>query len=387
MLKDWQIKFPNSFAPFPNLFTELDLEQQETLSQLLHLIEQAGVGLLNDDTVFHILNHASYLSELTCLITLISELKCMNKSMLNHLLTHHYLPDLQESIDVLSKHMMLTSDVVKFLFSIGSPQDCVGFMIRALQKGVGLTVILNYLSQNVTLEGLNRALTLFDLSGYSYTPEHFPTFSVIAKILANPLCQTIFDSRWRSFSDYTIISEPLNSTDADEIIKQLVDSVDEETKIRIFFDFFASFRPFPPSQRYIVDVNIGDKVTTALTNYCRLRIAAIASDESSLQVQKMIATLRQKGGDQIIFDTIKYEVASEIESEDLCSMRKYQDLMDEIWVALNQPQIHLETFEDTFHKCRGYPSFFAEVLRAQTATVSQDMMDIEQKDKMNYFSI
>lgn len=163
MLKDWQLKFPYSFAQFPNLLTELDAEQQETLSQLLHLIDQAGVGLLDGDTVFHILNYSSYLSELTYLIILINDLKCLNKSMLNHLFTNHYLPDLQESIDVLSNHTMLSSDVVTFLFSIKNPQDCVGFMMRALSTGVELTVILNYLSQNVTLEGVSRALTLFDL--------------------------------------------------------------------------------------------------------------------------------------------------------------------------------------------------------------------------------
>ncbi|KTC92334.1 hypothetical protein [Legionella cincinnatiensis] len=387
MLKDWQIKFPYSFAQFPNLFTELDFEQQETLSQLLHVIEQAGGGLLDGDTVFHILNHSSDLSELTYLIILMSDLKCMDKSMLNHLFTHHYLPDLQESIDVLSNHTIITSDVVKFLFSIRNPQDCVGFMMRALQKGVELSAILNYLSQNVTLEGINGALTLFDLSSYSYKPEHFPKFSAIAKVLANPLCQTIFESRWRSFSDYAVIAEPLNSTDADEIINRLISTVDEETKIHIFFDFLTSFRPFPPSQKYIVDVNIGDKVTTALTNYCKSRIAASVSDENSLAVREMITTLRKKGGNKIIFDAIKYEVASEIESEDLCSTRKYEDLMDEIWSALNQPQIHLETFEDKFYKNREYPSFFAEALKHQTGTVSLDMMDIEQKDKMERFSI
>ncbi|KTD11882.1 hypothetical protein Lgra_1340 [Legionella gratiana] len=384
MLKDWQIKFPHSFAQFPNLFIELDFEKQETLSQLLHLIEQTGRGLLDEDTVLHILNNSSYLSELTSLIILISDLKCLNKSMLNHLFTNHFLPDLQESLDVLSNHTIITAEAVTFLFSTRNPQDCVGFMMRALQKGVDLTGLLNYLSRHVALEGLNRAITLFDLSSFSYRKEHFSVFCVITEILANPLCQTIFDARWRSFSDYTIISEPLSATDADEIIRQLIDVVDEETRIRTFFDFFASFRPFPPSQKYMVDVNISDKVTAALTNYCKSIIAAIANDEDSLQVREAIATLRKKGGNKIIFDKIKYEIASDVESEDLYSMRTYDDLMDEIWVTLNQPQLHLETFDDKLHKGRRYPSFFTEALRQQSFrmdTVSQDMMDIEQKDK------
>jgi hypothetical protein len=74
----------------------------------------------------------------------------------------------------------------------------------------------------------------------------------------------------------------------------------------------------------------------------------------------MIATLRAKGGDKSIFDKIKYEIASEIESEDLCSLREYDDLMNEIGLAVNQPQVNLETFEDQLNKRSGYPRFFVQ---------------------------
>ncbi|HBD9374799.1 TPA: hypothetical protein KLD42_001673 [Legionella pneumophila] len=351
MLKDWQVKFPKSFEQFPNLFTELDFEEQEYLSQLLHLINNAGTGLLDEETVSRIFDNSSHISELTALISLISNLKCLNKSMLNYLFTNHYLPDLQESIDTLSSQTSLSTDVVTFLFSTKNPQDCVEFMMRALKNGVDLTNIVNYLSQHVDLAGLNRAITLFDLSSFNYKQEHFPKFSILSSVLANPLCQTIFDARLRGFSDYSELSEPLPSIDANEIINQLVDLVDEETKAQIFFDFFVPFRPFPPSQKYIVDVDVADKVARVL------------------QAPEMKSTLRMKNGVRVVFDKIKYEIASHIESEDLCSTRNYKDLMNEIWSILNQ-----------LHKGHGYQGFFAEELRQHsflTDTGPKDMMDVE----------
>jgi hypothetical protein len=351
MLKDWQIKFPNSFAQFPNLFTELNFEQQEDLSQLLHLIEKEGAGLLDEATVNHIFENLSNLSELTYLLTLISNLKCLNKPMLICLFTNHYLPALQESIETLSSQTILSADTVTFLFSTRSSQDCVELMLRALKNRVDLGTIRNYLSQHVALEGLSRAISLFDLSSFSYKQEHFQKLSILTRVLANPLCQTIFDARLRGFSDYSEISEPLRSTEADEIINQLADLVDEETKVRIFFDFFVSFRPFPPSQKYIVDVDVVDKVAGVL------------------QAPEMKETIRMKDGVKNVFDRIKYGIASDIESEDLCSIRKYKDLMNEIWSALNQQ-----------YKGHGYQGFFAEALRQQSFSIDtgpKAMMDVE----------
>lgn len=388
MLKDWQIKFPRSFERFPNLFINLDLEGQEALSQVLYFLEQTETGLLDEETVSHLFANSSYLSELIYLISFLSGLKCLNKPMLNYLVTNLSLPALQESMEILSAQTHITAEMAAFLFSTRNPQDCAAFMTRAFTNSVDLTVVLNFLAQHVALDGLSRAITLFDLSSYGYRKEHFLRFGALTKVLENPLCQTIFDARLRGFSDYTIISEPLSSIDADEIVKQLIDVIDEEAQIRLFFDFFAEFRPFPASQKYIVDV--GEKVTAALMNYCESTIAAIASPQDCLQAQAMIATLRKEGGNKIIFDKIKYEIASEIESEDLCSMRTYDRLMDEIWLALNQPQVNLDTFADRFPKSLGYPNFFAEALRRQSLsadTNSMDMMDCEEKDKTNNLSL
>lgn len=379
MLKDWQIKFSKSFSRYPNLFTELDFEEQDTLSDLFDLLEKSGTEVLDDAVVSHLLDNSSYISELSYFITLMSHHQCLNRLMLNHLFSNHYLPDLKVSIHTLSQRLMLSKDTLFFLFSSRNPQACVQFILRALSKGVDIAIIKNFLSQQVALEGLNYTITLFDLSHFSYKTQHFQKFADLTWVLANPLCQTIFGARLRGFSDYSVITEVLNDTAADNIIKQ-VSLAQGENKVKIFFDFFTSFRPFPPSPKYIVEVNVSHWVTAALTHYCKATIAASTSPQDLLQTQKMIATLRKKGGDKVIFDKIKYEVASHIESEDLCSSRTYDDLMEEIWSALNQPQVHLETFTNDLHQAKGYAGFFDEGLRKQFSTQGMDGAQVHEKN-------
>lgn len=371
MLKDWQIKFPKSFSRYPNLFTELDFEEQDALSNVFDLLDKFGTGLLDDTVVSHILDNSSFISELSYLITSMSHLQCLNQLMLNHLFTNHNLPDLKESIHTLSKQSMLSKDIIIFIFSSRNPQACVQFILRALPNGVDFLVIQKFLSQQVALEGLTDTITLFDLSNFSYKPQYFQKFADLTWVLANPLCQTIFGARLRGFSDYSVNSEVLNDTDADKIIKQVC-LAHGENKTKIFFDFFTSFRPIPPSPKYIVEVKVSHWVAAALTHYCKATIAAGSSRQDLLQIQNMIATLRKKGGDKFIFDKIKYEVASLIESEDLCSSRTYDELMEEIWSALNQPQVHLETFTNDLHQAKGYPGFFDEALRKQVPTERMD---------------
>lgn len=259
----------------------------------------------------------------------------------------------------------------------------LNFIGRALKAGVNFPIILNFLSQNVALEGLSRALTLFDLSRrFSYRQEHFAWFGLLSKVLANPLCQTIFDARWRCFSDYMLPSEPLKPDDADAIIERLA-SLAEKNKVRTFFDFFVRFRPFPGSQDYIVEIDVADRVNTALYFYCKATIAAIKTQADFRAAQKMITALRKSGGDVSIFHKIKYEVASSIESADFCSTRDYSMLMDIIWSALNQPQVNLSDFTGDFQNRR---ALIGSALRGQsflTGSVSSNTIDQDNEQKTN----
>ena len=187
----------------------------------------------------------------------------------------------------------------------------------------------------------------------------------------NPLCQTIFDARLRSFSDYSQSFEPLGyHSVADRIITSLQESADEEQRIAIFFDYFTHYRPFPGSQRYIVDIDLADKVLNALTTYCQERIAAINTREDYLTTKQLIKQIQHCGGNQFLFDTIKYDVASAIEAEDMCSMRTYADHMNAIAEVLKKPQTSLADFSESLKNSTGYQQMITTHMQGNTLLMS-----------------
>lgn len=282
MLKNWQKIFPQSFKEHPNLFTELTYSEQEVLSELL--VKLDALQLLNEQSINGILDNAAHAAEYLELIT----------------------------------HM--------------------------LKAGINIEIIPALFSQSVAAEGLSRALALFNLSSFVYNEELLPMFSVLTKVLANPLCQTIFDARLRSFSDYTIPDEPLLPQHANQLIQQLYNMKDEENRIRTFFNFLAQFRPIPCSQRYLTETKSATQVPLALELYCVEKIKAIKTYQDCVEVKEMIYILQTKGGDKTHFDAIKYSVASDLEAENWASTKNYDQLMNEIWEALDQPQTDLRDF-------------------------------------------
>lgn len=309
MLKNWQIKYPNSFLPYPNIDIDLDIEDQAYLSELLLFIENAGPGLLNEAVLNHILP--------------------------NSLNTNYYLSNIKESLEILIQSIPLSTELLTFLVSTKNPRICAEFISTSLKNWINITESIHFLSQLPHLDGLSRAMNIFERSDFGFEQEHLEKLKILSQILANPLCQTIFDARLRGFSDYTIASDPLQSLNTNEIIDQICESDDKETQIQIFFDYFTQFRPFPPSQKYMVYVNVADKIEIELQS---------PDINTSLQDIKNI------------FDQIKYRVARDIESEDLYSTRTYQDLMTQIWSELNQ-----------VHHVPGYQGFFTNVKREQTS--------------------
>ncbi|MFJ1269782.1 hypothetical protein ACD661_14550 [Legionella lytica] len=282
MLRNWQKKFPQSFKNHPNLFTELASSVQKILSDLLQELEE--FELLNERSLNCILDHAS--------------------------------------------------NSVEF----------IGLITRMLKVGVNIELIPNFISQYVAAEGLDRAINLFDMSSFVYNEEHLSMFSMLTKVLANPLCQTIFDARMRSFSDYTIPDEPLLPQDANQIIQQLYDLKDDESKIRTFFDFFAQYRPLPCSQKYLMETDTASQVAIALELYCIAKIAAITTYQDALDVKEMIQLLQTHGGNETHFEAIKYLVAGNLEAENWASTKTYDQLMQEIWQTTAQPQTDLRDF-------------------------------------------
>lgn len=282
MLSTWQKKFPQSFKNHPQLFTELTSSNQKVLAECLQ--ELAEAELLNETSLNCILDHTSNSIEYIELIT------------------------------------------------------------RMLKAGVKVERIPDFISQCVAINGLDRAIKLFDISSFVYNEEYLSMFSVLTKVLANPLCQTIFDARLRSFSDYTIPDEPLLPQDANHIIQQLYDLQDDESKIRTCFDFFARYRPFPCSQRYLTETDAASQVVIALEIYCITKIAELDTYQEAVDIKEMIHILQTHGGNETHFEAIKYTVASNLEAENWASTKDYAQLMQEIWQAVTQPQTDLRDF-------------------------------------------
>ncbi|MDA9272025.1 hypothetical protein N9Q05_01410 [bacterium] len=228
--------------------------------------------------------------------------------------------------------------------------DVVHFIIQT--KTIDFESVNRFLSQEKRIDGLSRATTLFELSSFDYSLENLEHVGLLADVLANPVCQAIFDARLRRFSDYTTYSEPINTTFADDLITQLYAEPDVDKRIPLFFDALSTLRPFPPSQKYMKGLTVADEVMIKLKAHCNEIIQTIDSREDYANAQRMIKPLRRQGGDHVMFDAIKYAVATAIVSGDLYSTLSYDELMAEIRTALFKPQIDLDSFANELNAAK-----------------------------------
>lgn len=229
--------------------------------------------------------------------------------------------------------------------------------------------LINHLEQSNSLDHstlqtviaakeLHATHTLFKHCQLSYTKEDFKLFALFASILNNPLCKTIFDARLRHFAE---MSEPKkdpllqwDKATASDFIKKLNAADSYDQKIEAFYDYFIAFRPLPCSQKYIVEIDLEEQIVSALTFFLQQMINAVNTQEDYNNTFALIKTLKYKGGTREVFDAIKYEIASSIESEDMCSFRTFKDHMLAISTLLQQPQKALKDFTEELRKSKGY---------------------------------
>ena len=382
MLKTLQIMFPEVFEQYPELFSKLNSKQHDRLSALFTLIEKHESTLINKRTVRRILKNAiNNLPELEYLIHLLLKYNCLNRYTLRWLFRNHEIAQLKESVERLSRFMPLSAETITFLLSMHHAADCVAFINRATKTGIDFDSIDHFLSEQRSLNSLGRAVTLFDhCKKLGYGKEHFQQFSILMKILDNPLCRTIFDARLRCFSDYSSPSDSLKSQDIDDLITKLCVLDTEEDRVSLFFDFFAKMRPFPDSQKYLTKLNVAAQVTRALNSYCTSEIETVDSQEDYLNTVYRIKALRAKGGDAEHFEAIKYDIACWIETEDLCSTRNYKQLMDEISKALSKPQVNLDSFDKKLENTTGYREYVRAGLTKSSPIMGPRSRDTEVDD-------
>ncbi|MDI1351898.1 MAG: hypothetical protein PSV35_03870 [bacterium] len=370
MLKEWQEKYPKIFAAYPNLTHKLSAEKQTMLDSLLNHISQKH--LLTDTIINRLLVDTSVVKERLYLIEKLIELKYFSQSSLEHLLNHEDLGSLYLAVSAMDRNSLLSVGIVQLLLATSAPQACTQFISQALHAKSDLNAIITFLSGPIKTADLSRSFTLFDYSSFTYTPEHFNAFALITTVLANPLCRVIFDARLRAFSDYALPTEPLkNSNYADQIIGKVCSLNHLEEQIAAFFDFFCAFRPFPDSQKYLVEINMEEQVIQTLNGYLE-PIDTLNTKEDFLRIKQLINKIKTKKGASQLFDDFKYDMASAIESDDMCSTRRYSDHMDALWTILDSEEVQqqLEKYQQELTSSKGYKEMMTTNMQGNALLMS-----------------
>lgn len=359
MLKEWQEKFPGSFAKFPDLVKVLTVAKQTELARFFDELEKTGLDLLNEHSISQLLDSFYYIKELQYLIGVATTLKCFNKTFFTHLLNHLNISSLKDNVENLSRVIPLSEEIVTLLLFTEDSANIVFLLQSTHAMGIELPFMLAFIAKEIKVEGLHDALTLFNLSGLDYSSANLALLSMLTTLFANPLSRTIFAARLRGFCMMAEKKEPLTAETAHDIISKCF-SAKAEDRVSVFFDYLINFRSNACSQLDLVEINVSQLVAQALKTYCKQVIGAIESQDDYLQAKKLIETLITTGGDDSHFEKIKYDVAEIIESTDLFSTRNYEQLMDEIKAALTRPQrtlnrpIVLRDFTETLKESKGY---------------------------------
>lgn len=160
----------------------------------------------------------------------------------------------------------------------------------------------------------SMAFEVFEIAGRTPAQNELQIF---LRLFANPLCETMFLARKRVFSDYQEDTpELLSQAHACELIEHILNLESEESRVECFFEQMREIKPLPLSQRDTIEYQYG-----AAENFMMLMVEPRLRE----YLQKHQGTGLNK-----IHDDLKYEIASEIEKNDLCCSRTYRQLMSEI---------------------------------------------------------
>ncbi|WP_131776450.1 hypothetical protein [Legionella impletisoli] len=250
---------------------------------------------------------------------------------------------------MLPKLETLSQDEQDYIKRSNNPETCAAWIVRTHKDQEELREAICFLEQLAPINSLEQALLIFDASHYPYRRTHFHYVQTLAEVLANPLAQTIFSARLRCFGWYATPSDPLESLDnIDKFIEELYQLKTEDEKIRYFFDYFAILRPHPFSQRDIEEINIDDTVCAVLSCHCEALVQSVQTAEECEAAKRFIRQLRFYGGDRVLFNKLKYQIASQIESKESGVTRRYDELMDDIWQHFQTPKPHMIKFSKMF---------------------------------------
>lgn len=206
---------------------------------------------------------------------------------------------------------------------------------------------------------VNHALELFQISNLPYSLENWPKFQALVTVMSNELASTIYLARLRIFGDYSAPEESLYPSKVQELLDTLSSLQDYEKQICYFFDFFAEYRPLPPSQKYAKDIYVFELVESEITTYCLTLIQSAKTKDDYISVKECLNNFGRYGL-SAAFDLLKYRIASNIETEDLYSQRNYDQLMSEINNCFLQIKFQPREYSERLINCDGYKAMMNE---------------------------
>lgn len=217
---------------------------------------------------------------------------------------------------------------------------------------------------------LREALALFEISKLSYCKTNWQDFEFLVKLLSNKLCFTIYTSMYRSFCDYASFSEPLSENSVRDLLATLKAFSTDEEQISYFFNFFLKFKQLPLSQKYpyyeIEDLKIRLE-EFIIPQFCLDQIQYINTEEDRILFEKWIGGLIESGP-IALFEALKFEAATIMETENYYLKLPYAELMQTIKNCFLNITLDSQTYQGILAKM---PSFEQASGQSSAALVSQ----------------
>lgn len=217
---------------------------------------------------------------------------------------------------------------------------------------------------------LREAHALFEISKLSYCKTNWQDFEFLVKLLSNKLCFTIYTSMYRSFCDYASFSEPLSENSVRDLLATLKAFSTDEEQISYFFNFFLKFKQLPLSQKYpyyeIEDLKIRLE-EFIIPQFCLDQIQYINTEEDRILFEKWIGGLIESGP-IALFEALKFEAATIMETENYYLKLPYAELMQTIKNCFLNITLDSQTYQGILAKM---PSFEQASGQSSAALVSQ----------------
>jgi hypothetical protein len=249
------------------------------------------------------------------------------------------------------------------------------------------TIIQKTLAKNNNLNVIDTVFIWLDKASYDFTSlttQQKASIQRLAAVLDLPLIQLIFEKRDDGLKHpygYGDQKDTMKKYDYKQLIALAMNDVPLNMRIEQTFDFLSEFRYFSPSQSQYDFFDDGEEedetspfntpgtleyqLQTVVIDFCHTQIKRINTPKDEKGFKALLLTLKTKGAD-IIWDSIKNDIAYQIELGDNHSYKKYIDLMREASDVRMIPLTELPDFEDVLDKSKNHQTSQRDLVPRQT---------------------